>query len=171
MRRLLLLRHAKAEPAGNRPDFDRTLADRGRRNARSIGGFIAREGLAPAFAVVSPASRTVETWKVIQAQLPSVEATIDPRLYGASEATLLSAVHSLPAKYKSAMLIGHNPGLARLALILAGSGGKRELRAMYEKFPTCAFAVLDFDIADWKDAMPGGGMLKYFVTPKDLAEK
>jgi phosphohistidine phosphatase len=171
MRRLLLLRHAKAEPAGHGPDFDRALAERGRKNARALGAFLEKKGLAPAYACVSPARRTMETWECIADALSAAcRPAIDPQLYGASERTLLAAVHAVAARHKSAMLLGHNPGLARLALILAGSGEERELQAMHEKFPTCALAVLDFDIADWRRVLPEGGTLKCFMTPASLGE-
>lgn len=170
MRRLLLLRHAKAEPAGNGPDFDRGLAGRGLSNARAMGAYIAEHALLPDFAAVSPARRTVETWELVAAELKApCKPVFDARLYGASEETLLAVVRAIPAKHQSAMLVGHNPGLERLAQVLAGAGSKRARQTMDEKFPTAALAVIDFDIEDWRRAAPEQGVLKLFVTPASLA--
>jgi phosphohistidine phosphatase len=36
------------------------------------------------------------------------------------------------------------------------------------KFPTCALAVLDFEIEAWKAVAPGTGDLVDFVRPRDL---
>ena len=41
-------------------------------------------------------------------------------------------------------------------------------KEMALKFPTCALAVLDFRIADWRAVNPGIGRLADFVRPKDL---
>ena len=63
MRRLMLLRHAKTERAelGER-DRDRKLTKRGRTDAQAIGAYMARHGLVPDLALVSPANRARETW-------------------------------------------------------------------------------------------------------------
>ncbi len=62
MRRLLLMRHAKAErpePGGN--DFARILSPRGRADAKTLGAYMARHRSIPDRAVVSPAARTRRT--------------------------------------------------------------------------------------------------------------
>jgi phosphohistidine phosphatase len=171
MRRLMLFRHAKAEPAGNGPDFDRALAGRGVGDARKIGAYIEEHGLVPDFAAVSPARRALETWRAAIREFSAPEPVLDSRLYDASEETLLRIVHEIPAARKNAVIVGHNPGLERLAHRLAGRGDRRALRAMHEKFPTAALAVIDFEIEAWKRAAPGAGVLKIFVTPAILREK
>src|SRR3954452_6820792 len=53
MRRLIVLRHAKAEHAtSNGRDFDRTLAARGREDSGKMGAYMARHGLVPERALV-----------------------------------------------------------------------------------------------------------------------
>jgi len=66
MRRLMLLRHAKTERAepGER-DRDRKLTKRGRTDAPLIGAYMVRHGLTPDLALVSPAERAQETWKLL----------------------------------------------------------------------------------------------------------
>ncbi len=70
------------------------------------------------------------------------------------------------------MVVGHNPGLERCALALAAVPLEKKLRKRYdvmdEKFPTCALAVIDFDVEKWRDVTPGRGDLDAFVRPKDL---
>ena len=169
MHRLMILRHAKTEPAGHGPDFDRALAGRGPANARAIGAYMKAHGFEPGFTAVSPARRAIETWEAAAAELPSTpKAVFDPRLYGASENALLAVIHAIPSQYKSALLVGHNPGFEILADMLTGSGNKRMREQLAKGFPTAALAVIDFDIKDWKDVIPGEGMLRQFVTPADL---
>ena len=64
MRRLLLFRHAKAERAiAGTPDRDRTLIERGRKDAGRIGAYMATHHLVPDRVLLSPAVRCQETWK------------------------------------------------------------------------------------------------------------
>ena len=80
----------------------------------------------------------------------------------------LTAVRHTPPGVKTLMLIGHNPGIAELALSLAGYGDRYALARMMQKFPTCALAVLDFDMETWKEAAIRTGRLDRFVTPADF---
>ena len=71
MARITLFRHAKAEkPAMQKSDFDRVLANRGRRNADRMGRFIAKNDLLPDMVIVSPAARTRETHELASAHWP-----------------------------------------------------------------------------------------------------
>jgi len=47
----------------------------------------------------------------------------DQRIYLASSATLLDVIHDLPAAVDDALLVGHNPGLEELILLLVPEGG------------------------------------------------
>ena len=71
MRRLLLLRHAKAERGARNEGFRRVLIDRGRKDAAKIGAYMAAHALIPDRVVLSPAARTQETWKYAADRLPS----------------------------------------------------------------------------------------------------
>ena len=66
------------------------------------------------------------------------------------------------------MLIGHNPGIADLALRLAGHGDRYALARMRAKYPTCALAVLDLPGENWRTLAAGAARLDRFVTPKGL---
>jgi phosphohistidine phosphatase len=70
------------------------------------------------------------------------------------------------------MLVGHNPGMEQCAALLAREPVRRKERARHEaleeKFPTCALAVLDFDVGRWRDVREGSGKLADFVRPGDL---
>ena len=94
------------------------------------------------------------------------EVWIEVALYAASAETLLDRVHSLPDEAEEAMLVGHNPGLGNLLLLLAAPG---ELRERAEaKVPTGALATLDADIERWADLEPGGARIVSFVVPRQL---
>src|SRR5579862_3308916 len=94
MRRLMLLRHAKTERAepGER-DRDRKLAKRGRADAPSIGAYMARHGLVPDLALVSPAKRAQETWALLAPAFAKAPKLVnEERIYNANTATLIDVI-------------------------------------------------------------------------------
>ena len=176
MRRLMLLRHAKTEtdaPSGR--DQDRRLDDRGRNDAAEIGGWIARHPPFPERVLVSPATRTQQTWEIAWAAMkdfapqPRVEQL--PELYGADPLQILTAVRSAAATHvERLMVVGHNPGMHELALALAGNGDAASRKALAGNLPTSGLAVLDFAVDDWADVAFRRGRLVLFVSPKLLKE-
>jgi phosphohistidine phosphatase len=168
MRRLLLLRHAKAVPATARYDFERELNERGRRDAARVGDYIATAGLIPALVLHSGAARTRQSAEAALALWPrKVETHAEPGLYEASRATLQAIVAALPDAAASVMLVGHNPSLADLANALAGGGDQRELMLMAAEFPTASLAVIAFAVDRWREVAAGAGTLVRFMTPDD----
>lgn len=171
MKTLTLLRHAKSswdDPVAR--DFDRPLNAKGQRAAAAMGRYIRSE--APAFdhVVASPATRVVETIEQVEAGYGSELAPAwDRRIYLASASSLLDIVHTLPPGADSALLIGHNPGLEDLILMLIPDRAGDALRdSVEEKFPTAAIAVMTFDVAGWAAIRAGSGTLIRFIRPRDL---
>ena len=66
------------------------------------------------------------------------------------------------------MLIGHNPGLEDLALLLVGSGDKGRREQLAAKFPTGAAATLSFDGA-WAGLEAGAARIDSLFTPRPPA--
>ena len=176
MRRLMLLRHAKTEteaPSGQ--DRDRRLDDRGRSDAAEIGGWIGRHPPFPDMVLISPAVRAQQTWDIAweamkdRVKAPAIE--FQPELYGAEPPQLLGAVRlAAGSDPKRLMLVGHNPGLQELALMLTGGGDKAARKALADNLPTSGLAVLDFDLDDWGGVAFGRGRLVLFVSPKLLRQ-
>jgi phosphohistidine phosphatase len=160
---LYLLRHAKSSWGDPElPDHDRPLAPRGERAAALIGEHLRSAGIAPALVLCSSAVRARET---LDRVAPEGELRIEPELYGAEEHDLLERVRLLPSRVESVMLIGHNPGLQELALLLAGQG--EALADLHRKFPTAALVTLGFE-GEWDQLGPGVARLEGFVRPRDL---
>jgi phosphohistidine phosphatase len=91
---------------------------------------------------------------------------VEVTLYGAGAETLLARVRTLPEEVDEAMLVGHNPGLMDLLLLLAAPGPLRK-RAR-KNLPTGALAELETDVARWADVMPATARLTEFVLPRKL---
>ena len=171
MKTLTLLRHAKSgwDDTVAR-DFDRPLNAKGKRAAETVGRHWRREGLAFDHAVASPALRVVETLAALEGGYGQALAPDwDRRLYLASAGALLDVVRALPGGSASALLVGHNPGLEDLVLLLVPDRTDVPLRDDVEaKFPTASTAVLTWDIAQWSEVAPGNAMLARFIRPRDL---
>ena len=136
MRRLILLRHAKAVPHGVVPDFDRSLTDQGREDARRMGAYLAQENLFPDLAAISSAKRTRETYDLVSqdwAHRPPVRQ--EPRIYEATASMLLSLMRQTPDHVTTLISVGHNPGFAELAVQLVGYGDRYAFARMTQKFP------------------------------------
>lgn len=169
MYRLVLLRHGKAAPYAGGGDHERPLVARGREAAARVGRYLAEEHLVPDFAAVSDALRTRETWDALAPELPHrIPHRLEPRLYEASAGALLDLLRQSPDDMRMMIAVGHNPGFADLALMLIGYGDRYAASRMRAKFPTCAFAILDFDVDTWRAVGPGLGRLDRFITPKSL---
>jgi phosphohistidine phosphatase len=167
VRRLLLLRHAKSSwDDGTLQDRDRPLAPRGRRATKRIARWAQEHDVRPQLVVCSSAVRARETLNGVIAGLGDPEVWTESTLYAAGVETLLERVRALPEAVEEAMLVGHNPGLADLLLLLAEPG---ELRRRAEaKVPTGALATLEADITTWSELEPGGARLVSFVVPREL---
>ena len=170
MRRLLLLRHAKADAEPRRRDAERPLNARGRQDAARTGAYMARHGLTPDGAFVSTALRTRQTWDLLAPEFTAPPAAdFDERLYQASPDTILAIIRAAPRALACLLVIGHNPALHALAAGLVGAGDIEMRQRLSEKFPTAALAVIDFAGSDWGKVRPGAGRIEHFISPRALA--
>ena len=172
MRRLMLLRHAKTEtdaPSGR--DQDRRLDERGRRDAAEIGAWIARHPPFPDFVQVSPAVRAKQTWELaweaMRERVAPPQVEFLPDLYAAEPGRMLEIIRTASVTDpKRLMVVGHNPGMHELALMLTGSGDAAGRKALADNLPTSGLAVLDFATEHWNEVAFRRGKLVLFVSPK-----
>lgn len=167
-RRLVLMRHAKSDWPDGVPDHDRPLAKRGRRDAPLIGRWLGESGYVPDAVVCSTAARARETWALASSGLagaaPAAAPAVryEPRVYEATVLSLLMLAREFEPGWRTALVVGHNPGLAELTLGLAGSSAE-QVRA----FPTAFTAVLGLP-GPWAEAAPGEAALLSFCIPAGL---
>ena len=169
MLRLCLLRHAKAAALAGGGDHARPLALRGREDAARVGAWLAAHPAIPDLALVSDARRARETFEFAAAAFAEpVSARLEPRIYNASPGVLLALAQAEPETVHTLMLVGHNPGMAELAQLLAGYGDRYAASRMRAGFPACALAILDFDAGSWSAIRAGAGRLDCYITPAQL---
>lgn len=170
MKTLTLLRHAKS--SWNDPierDFDRPLNGRGRRAAHRMGRYLRDEGLAFDHVVASPALRVQQTIAGVEDGYGrSLSPFYDRRIYMASATALLELVQALDDAHDRVLMVGHNPGLEDLVLLLVPQT-ERGLRDEVEiKYPTATLAEMRFAGDRWRDVAERGGTLVRFMRPREL---
>lgn len=167
MHTLYLLRHAKSSWSDpTLPDHERPLAPRGLRDAKRIARHIRRLEVRPALVLCSSATRTRETFELVQPALGDAPVQVEEELYAAPSGALLERLRAVSDKVGSLLLIGHNPGLYDLALVLASTGA--ELDRLEAKFPTAGFATLAVPRSPWSRLGEGDAELVAYVVPKQL---
>jgi phosphohistidine phosphatase len=174
MKRLLLLRHAKAAAgSSNAGDHGRPLNGRGRVDAPRLGILMQHRRYLPDLVLCSTAIRTQETWQRVAPELDHApETRFLDELYLAPWKTIANVIRNGGGAARTVLVVGHNPGLEECAKQLSREPQSDDeiarARALAEKFPTCALAVLDFDVAAWREIAGGG--LHDFVRPKDISD-
>jgi phosphohistidine phosphatase len=158
---LLLMRHAKSSwDNASLRDFDRPLAERGRRDAPRMAQALVALDSAPDFIVSSPAARARETIEAIirEGQL-AAPLEFNEGIYDATPAALMHIVRRLPDAHRRVLMVGHNPGFEDLLARLTGERGR---------MPTAALACIEFQVDRWDDIENGQGKLVWLLTPKQL---
>jgi phosphohistidine phosphatase len=146
--RLLLMRHAKAEPGGD--DHGRPLTARGRRDAEAAGRWLAGAGHVPDLVLCSDSTRTCETADLVLAGFGPAASAPRPTpvadLYGAGPQRVLDLVAQTPDEVATLLVVGHEPTTSALVAALTGR---------HVPFPTSAVAVVEPQVPTW-DALTGG---------------
>jgi phosphohistidine phosphatase len=159
MKRLIVMRHAKATHKPGFDDIDRPLTGRGRRDATAAGEWLRRQELIPDLVLCSSSRRTRETWDKLTAAMaagPGTAVWYEERLYAASDDATLDAIGQVPDDVATLLLVGHNPAAQQIASGLTGEGDLA--------FPTSAIAVID--LGSWARLVPGAGSMYASWTPE-----
>jgi phosphohistidine phosphatase len=124
-----------------------------------MGEFFRQEKVSPDLILSSCAMRARETTDIIvrSAKLRS-DLRFDERIYEASVDRLLEVVTQIEKDVRSALIVGHNPGLEELLSALT---------AQSETMPTATLAKITFKSANWNNTVKGGA-LEWVVRPKEL---
>lgn len=119
MRLLVLMRHAKAKSSSPSGDHGRPLSRDGREVARLMGQWLVSQGVRPDIAVVSPSTRTVQTWEELtRVGVRADDLWADAAIYDGEAADIIESVNVLPDDARVVAVIGHMPGIPQLAAML-----------------------------------------------------
>ncbi len=165
---LWLLRHAKSSWGNpDLADHDRPLSPRGERDAQRMGTYLDRETIRPALVVCSSGLRARQTLAgVLEGVGTELDVRVEPELYTFDATSLLGRLRTVPDDVSSVMLVGHNPAIQELTLLVTGGGSG--IGDVQRKFPTCALAEIELPPMAWHDVGQDVGTLTRFVTPRSL---
>lgn len=169
MKELLLLRHAKSDRKADVSDIERPLKKRGKRDAQNIGVWLKTQHLIPAVILSSPATRAIETVKIIYEEL-NIDGLViqeDSRLYATGIEQLKMVLASCPETMQRVLLVGHNPELEELLTHLVG---EKALPDREKLLPTSALVHLSFD-CPWADLHSDCAQLLSITYAKSLLQE
>jgi len=147
---LILFRHAKAEQVLGKPDHERELTGRGRRDAKAAGRWLHEHELGAELVLCSDSTRTRQTWAAaVDGGACGETVEYDHAIYSGSAKAVLHAVQEQAGEAQVVLVVGHNPTMAVLASGLAeGDGSTQAHECLADGFPTSSLAVLRF-AGDW----------------------
>ena len=164
------MRHAEAarvDPALG--DRERPLSRHGRSSAAAVGAHINATGLIPDLVLYSDSRRTRETLEQVAVCFDAESAVrSDPELYLADPIAILQRIRECGGNAERLLVIGHNPGMARLALDLSVANQSPVAPTRISGFPPAALAVFETDTPRWRAFQPAQARLRDIVTPDDL---
>jgi phosphohistidine phosphatase len=159
--KVILVRHAEAEPRGNYPDDGaRPLTKNGIKVQKQVAKALARMGISPDRIVTSPLVRANQT-AAITAEAVGLQGSLqesDALGNDYSPEGVLELLKGFGPE-ETVMLVGHEPDFSELAGALLGPGEGPKI-----DFKKSAVLGIGFD------GSPefGAGTLLFFYRPKDL---
>ena len=157
---LIAMRHSHSVSSHECKDHERPLTDDGVELARATAGTLGDLQLIPEIIVSSSAERAKQTAQLIAAQvIPETPLTVSTELYLAEADVYFPVIQqTAPHDQATVMIVGHNPGIARLIQTLSD----RTLSVG----PATA-AVFDIDAASWTKLhtlSPNGTSLRHLIV-------
>lgn len=147
-RKLVIMRHAKAEQPESTDDFARPLAPRGRLDAAAAGTWLATKRLLPDLVLCSPAARTRTTWHEVAIAMATAAAgggstvQYENDLYYQGLSAALRLIRSVDPDVRTLLVVGHNPTVSALSVRL-DEGARRD----HAGLKTAGIAVHDVESA------------------------
>jgi phosphohistidine phosphatase len=163
MKRVIIVRHAKAVPYGYDDDFTRDLTDRGVNDAQRVGKELKKMGITPDTMISSTANRAIQTALIFAENLDFNKkriVEIENIYHGLTTSEFLGLIQNLPVDFKTAFFFGHNPGFHYFVNNL--------LEYFRDEMPTCSTVAIDFNVDSWKKVAARTGKKAFHLVPKEL---
>lgn len=175
-RRLVLLRHAKAEPPSTMDDLDRPLTAQGHADSAAAGAWLAQARYLPDLVICSPAKRARQTWhgaalgmveppvrtsETPVAELPGWAPVVQYQsgVYRGTAQDLLSLIRAA-SEVTTILLVGHNPAVSQLSLLLDPDAGRDS-----NGLATSGLAVHEVT-GEWSNLVAGAAPLTAWHTAR-----
>jgi phosphohistidine phosphatase len=154
---LFLLRHGEAEPGiGPIGDIKRPLSEIGKSHINQLSFVLESRKTRFDLILVSPATRTFETSKIISKTVFCKEVLVVDEIYDAESFDLLQILNGMENQVENLLLIGHNPSLSILASYLTGKDSINLSPGM--------MAVIEIEVHGWEQIGEKTGLLKEIIN-------
>ncbi len=160
MKTLYIMRHAKSSwDDFSISDFDRSLNERGEKEAPLMGKVLKDLEVKPDLILSSPANRAQTTAEIVADVLGYDVEDIhyQKSIYESSLMNLIMMVRELPKDKDSVLLFGHNPALTALINNLCDFS--------LDNLPTAGVVAIEFE-STWADVSTHSGKKLFFEYPK-----
>ncbi len=162
MKSLFLIRHAKSSWTDiTKPDFERPLNDRGKRDAPVMATRLSKRGKFVNVFLSSPANRAKETCKYFCNEYGVSENRIvyNERLYHASVQTFYEVVRGLDDEIRNIAIFSHNPGITDFVNTLCKN-------VKVDNIPTCGMFGVELNVRNWREFRESENKFLFFDHPK-----
>ena len=161
MKRVVIVRHAKAVPYGYDDDFNRDLIGRGKNDANIISKELRKDRIAPDIIISSPARRAIKTARIFADNLEYDRDEIienEDLYFNLTTGGFIDIIRSLTDDADTVFFFGHNPDFHTFSENLL----EHYIRVM----PTCSTVGIDFDANNWQNIGAREGTLAFHLIPK-----
>lgn len=161
MKTIYVVRHAKSSWGDlTLPDFDRTLNERGQKNAPAMARRLLDKQVELDAFVTSTAKRAMQTAShFIKAyERPVEQLILKDELYHAPASTYREVISLLADSYHSVAIFGHNPGITEFVNSLTAT--------QIDNMPTCSIFAVEADIQRWSEFPLSRKKFLFFDAPK-----
>lgn len=162
MKKIYLVRHAKAEQKNYERDYERDLNKKGEQEIKDMLKKLKSRKFKPECIVSSAALRAARTARLLAKGLNVKKLYFDEKLYAADENGLFEFITKLDDKYQEICIVGHNPALRELCELLS--------QIYLNSFPTCSVFGLEFDDESFANLKAHSGKFLFFEHIKKLKE-
>jgi len=161
MKTLLIIRHAKSSWAEqDMDDFDRSLNERGLKDAPEMAERLKSKGIMPDLIISSPALRAKTTSGIFKDVLGyNKEIEFQEEIYHSGTGFLRSKLKDYSDENDTIAIFGHNPDFTYLISFFSGQ--------QIGNLPTCGIACIDFEIETWKNVNQVNGKMRFLDYPKN----
>jgi phosphohistidine phosphatase len=161
MKQLIIIRHAKSSwELGVLSDFDRSLNERGHKDAPAMAKRLLDKNIAIDLFVSSTAKRAFTTASYFAQAYHQTENEIVkiPELYHAMPNVFYDVIKNVEDKFDSIALFSHNPGITEFVNELTNT--------KIDDMPTCGIFAIQLNIISWKDFAKAKKEFWFFDYPK-----
>lgn len=166
MKKLIFVRHAKAEPEEKIPgltDFERSLTPTGKKIAKQMAKVMLKKESSPGLILTSPAFRAYETALIFAAEAGSVYdkvVLVSSLYYNSNTDNLLKILSGIGNDIETITLFGHNPSFTDMPDRLSKTG--------CGPVPKTGIVCLSFETDKWAEVTKGSGQMEYFLKPEKI---